>query len=314
MAARAKIATLTLNPALDIATYTDKLEPERKLRCEAPSIDPGGGGINVARAVTRFGGAVTAIVTAGGPTGERLVARVEEEGIHPHVIAIAGDSRQSFSVTERSTGDQYRFVLPGPDFDTAARQAALDAIEEIDADYVVASGSLPPGLPPEFYAEMAHHARETDTRFVVDASGPALIAALEAGVFLAKPNKVELGQIAGRKLTSREEVEAAAKETVAAGKAEVLAVTLGADGGVLVTADETRWVAAPEVEPQSSVGAGDSFLGALVWRLSEGAGLYDAFCHGIATGAAVLCTPGTRLFERDQVRDLLGRMDCGLAP
>src|SRR5512143_3270454 len=141
----ASIVTLTMNPALDIATATDTVVPTHKLRCEAPRYDPGGGGINVARAVHALGGDALAIFPAGGAAGETITRLLRAEGVPYEAVPIAGFTRESLAVEERRSGLQFRFILPGPELGTADQQRCLDrlAAAASQAAYVVASGSLP---------------------------------------------------------------------------------------------------------------------------------------------------------------------------
>ena len=172
----AAIVTLTMNPALDIATTTDRVEPTHKLRCRMPRYDPGGGGINVARAVHALGGDAVAIFPVGGPAGEMIRYMLQQEGVAHHAIPISGFTRESLAVEELASGNQFRFILPGPELSRADQERCLDQLSAATsgAQYIVASGSLPPGVPDGFYARVAELARLQGTRFVIDTSGPAL--------------------------------------------------------------------------------------------------------------------------------------------
>ena len=141
------IVTLTMNPALDIATATDRVVPTHKLRCAAPRYDPGGGGINVARAVHALGGDAVAIFPAGGAAGEMIRHLLDEEDVAYDAVAIAGFTRESLAVEERATGNQFRFILPGPEISEEIQEHCLDQLARraSEADYIVASGSLPLG-------------------------------------------------------------------------------------------------------------------------------------------------------------------------
>jgi len=288
----APIVTLTVNPALDVSTTTETVMPEHKMRCGPSRIDPGGGGVNVSRVIQRLGGHSTAIYAVGGPTGQAYRQLLEAEGITGKAIAIAGSTRENVTIDETSTGQQFRFVLQGPELTEAEWQRCLD---DTDAamhwgGYVVASGSLAPGVPDDFYARVAHRARELGVRCIVDASGPALAAALDEGVYLVKPSGRELGELVGAELGSIADKTAAAQQLVAEGKVEVVALTLGGDGAVLVTADGAVHLPTVPITVRSTVGAGDSFLGAMVLRLAQGHDLAAAFRGGVAAGAATSTT------------------------
>jgi 6-phosphofructokinase 2 len=300
------IVTLTINPAIDISTSVDRVAPDRKLRCEPPRRDPGGGGINVARVIKRLGGNVTAIYTEGGDTGRLLRRLVDAEGIPSLTIRVQEETRFDFTVVEDDTEQHYRFVLPGPHLTETDWQNCLDALASFGErpGYVVASGSLAPGAPTDFYARLARVAKEKGAKFVLDTSGPPLVAAFEEGVHLVKPNLRELRELTGAKLKEDAELIDACRKVVQAGRAEIVTVTLGQRGAFLTTADRVLRADAVPVVEVSAVGAGDSFLGALVWRLAAGAPIEEAFRYGIAAGSAALLTPGTELSRREDIERL----------
>ncbi|HWA63579.1 MAG TPA: PfkB family carbohydrate kinase, partial [Caulobacteraceae bacterium] len=188
------IATLTVNPAVDVSAEVDRLEPERKLRCEAVRHDPGGGGVNVARVIRRLGGDALAVLAAGGDAGARLSRLLAAEGVETRAVPIAGETREDFTALDRSSGRQYRFVLPGPQLARAELQRIVSQTVGLTPkpSVVVASGSLPPGAPPDLYGRLARRLARRGVRMALDASGPALAAGLAAGVWLAKPNLREL--------------------------------------------------------------------------------------------------------------------------
>lgn len=299
----APIVTLTVNPALDISTTTETVAPEHKMRCGPSRVDPGGGGVNVSRVIERLGGHSTAIYAVGGPTGQAYRQLLEAEGITGKAVAIAGSTRENVTIDETSTGQQFRFVLQGPELTEAEWQRCLDATEAAMqwGGYVVVSGSLAPGVPDDLYARVARRARELGVRCIVDASGEALAAALDEGVYLVKPSGRELGELVGAELTTLADKTAAAQQLVAEGKAEVIALTVGGEGAVLVTADSVAHLASPPITVKSTVGAGDSFLAALVLRLAQGHDLAAAFRAGVAAGAATATTEATELCHRDDV-------------
>lgn len=294
-AARPTVLCLTMNPAVDLATETESVVPTHKLRCGDTLHDAGGGGINVARVLTRMGGHCTAVCPAGGSSGQWLQRRMREEGLDSVFLPIADETRVSFTVHEHSTGAEFRFVMPGPHLSEAEWMACLQHLERMALfpDLLVASGSLPPGVPADFYARLARLCRAKGARMVLDTSGPALTAALTEGVYLFKPNLKELAELAGRPLENAAQWQAAARQLVLEGKAEVVALTLGHLGALLVTRD-AMWSAPPlDIPVASAVGAGDSFVGGLVWGLQQGLALEQAFAWGIAAGSAALLHAGT---------------------
>lgn len=306
----AGILTLTFNPSIDVSTSVARLEPEHKLRCGAVRWDAGGGGINVARVVRRLGGEVVAVYAAGGSVGALLRRLSDEEGLESLPVPIAEETREDFTVLEEASGHQYRFVLPGPRLSEPEWRACLDAVARFAAplDFIVASGSLPPGVPEEALADLARHAQARGAKLVVDSTGPALAAALKVGVHLIKPNLRELCELTGESPTGRDEWIAAARRLVASRQVEHVALTLGEHGALLVSADEAWFAAGVPVKIVSAVGAGDSFLGALVWALSGGKSRCEALRHATAAGTAALLSPATDLCHPEDVARLLERV------
>ncbi|MBK6265571.1 hexose kinase [Marivirga sp. S37H4] len=295
-----KIVTLTVNPALDKSTYTELLQPEKKIRCEEPSYEPGGGGINVSRAINILGGESLAIYAAGGPAGDKIESLLKEEGVNQKRITIQSATRENLMVMEKSTGNQYRFGMPGSKLTDKELQQCIDAVKDLpeDVEYLVASGSLPPGAPDDFYAQIAEIARNKNIQCVIDTSGKALKAAAEKGVCLMKPNLGELSSLAGREEISGMEQEEIARQVIDEGKAQILIVSLGARGAMLVTKDNLEYIVPPTVKQNSTVGAGDSMVGGMILSLSRGDELHDAVKWGVAAGTAATMTPGTELCRK----------------
>ena len=306
------ILTVTPNPALDVSTSTQVVESEHKLRCSATRLDPGGGGVNVSRVVRNLGGRSLAVYAIGGPTGEAYRNLLEREGVAGLAVRIAESTRESFTVDETSTGRQFRFVLQGPAFTEAEGCALFDAVrgELPGPGLVVASGSLPPGVPDDFYARLARLSREHGARCVVDTSGDALRAALDEGVYLIKPSKRELGELVGDPIDDDAELIEASRELVGAGKCEIVALSLGGDGAIVVSADQALRLPTPKVDVRSTVGAGDSFLAAFLLRIAQGRDLGEALRAGVAAGSATAALPATALVGADD----LARLAEGLVP
>jgi 6-phosphofructokinase 2 len=301
------IVTLTINPAIDIFVNVGRVEPTRKLRCSAPKRDPGGGGINVARVAHRLGSRVTAIYPTGGAIGKLLHRLVEREGIDSLVTPSHVETRENFMAYEETTGEQYRFVLPGSALHRAEWQAVLDKLTALPEKpkFVVASGSVPPGVPGDFFAHVAREAKQLGAQCVVDTSGPALKAALAQGVTLIKPNLVELSDLVGAALDNDDVRIAACRKLIADGRVKAVALTLGDQGALLVTAGEAFRAQPMAIEPVSTVGAGDSFLGGLVSALDSGHSLQQAFRVAVAAASAAVLSPGTELCRADEVQRLL---------
>jgi len=300
------IATLTLNPALDASTSTERVRSEHKLRCTAARYHPGGGGVNVARVVCTLGGNAVAVYTAGGPVGDSLQKLLNAAGIPQRVVPIEGQTRVSFTVDERATHNQFRFVFPGPHVSPQEQERFYEAVATLHPrpQFLVASGSLPPGVPADFYARFARLAKEWNAKFFLDTSGDALREVGRAGVYLVKPNLRELSEFVGRELKTREDQIAAGREMIRDGRAEVVVLSLGANGALFITADEAEHFPALEVPIRSTVGAGDSMLGGIVFALARGETLRNAVRYGMASGAAALMAEGTELSSREDTERL----------
>ncbi len=305
-----RIATLTMNPALDMSTETDELVANQKLRCSRPRYEPGGGGINASRAIALLGGTSVAVYTAGGQTGRALRQLLDAEGVEAAPIEIAGTTNESFHVAERSTGDQFRFTMPGPHLSEQEWRACLDEVAGLapEPEIVVASGSLPPGAPDDFHTRLASTVNDRGGRLVVDTSGEALQHAIQAGVFLVKPNIRELGQACGRELRTSGEAEDAARSLIAGTPTQTIVVSLGAEGAMLVTADGSERFPTPSTEVRSRIGAGDSMVGGTALALARGEDLVEAVRFGVAAGVAAVMTPGTELCRREDTERLYREM------
>jgi 6-phosphofructokinase 2 len=305
------IVTLTPNPAIDISTSVDEVVPIRKLRCADARRDPGGGGINVARVVRRLGGVVSAIYPAGGATGELLRRLVERERVQGVAIPVAEETREDFTVFDRKSGKQYRFVLPGPPLSEAEWRACLNALEAMQTlpPFIVCSGSLPPGVPDDFYARVARFAKARGSKVVLDTSGEPLASALREGVSVLKPNLRELQELANVPLTDEQSWLAAGRRLIESGSAELIALTLADKGSLLMTRDGALRASVPDVKVVSTVGAGDSFVGGLVWALASGHSTVEAFRWGVAAGTAAVLNPGTELCHADDVARLFEKVE-----
>jgi len=303
----ASILTLTLNPTIDVSTSVARLEPIHKLRCGPVRRDPGGGGINVARVVRRLGSDVVAVYPAGGMIGALLRKLTDMEGVQSQTVTIAEETREDFTIVEEASGQQYRFVLPGPQLSEAEWRSCLQTITALDGglSFIVASGSLPTGVPPDFFGVLAGIAKEKGAKLIVDSTKPVLQAALKKGVHLIKPNLREMRDLMDAPLASKAEWIDACRRLIAAGGVEFVALTLAEGGALLVGRDEAWMAEGLPVKLVSAVGAGDSFLGAYVWALSSGHAPRDALRHAIAAGSAALLTPATDLCRKDDFERLL---------
>lgn len=304
------IVTITMNPAIDKSATVDHVVAERKLYCSEPLFEPGGGGINVSRAVRKLGGESLALYPSGGHSGQTLRLLLDQEGLAHRPVEVAGWTRENLIVLESATGQQYRFGMPGPDLSAKEWQACLEQIFAGGAkpDYIVASGSLPPGVPPDFYARVARLGKQHGSRVVVDASGEPMRLALREGVFLIKPNIREFREMIGEGGEDEARVLALAKKIVLDGESEVVVISLGAAGVLVVSDSGVERLHPPTVPIISKVGAGDSMVAGMVLSLARGNGLRDAVRFGVAAGTAAVMTPGTELCRREDAERLYRQM------
>jgi 6-phosphofructokinase 2 len=298
-----QIITITPNPAIDVSTSIGKIAPFTKLRCTPAHKDPGGGGINVARVVKRLGGQVAAIYPAGGVTGQLLSRLLEREGAQSIAIPAAEETREDFTVFEEATKQQYRFVMPGAPLSEPEWQECLRSLANVEPrpNFVVASGSLPPGIPEDFFGQVARVAKRMDAKVIVDSSGPALRAALKEGLYLIKPNLREFQDLTGTDSADESSLIKAARDLIDRGLVKLVALTLGPRGALFISRDRAFRADGLPIKPASVVGAGDSFLGAMVWSLANGDSLDTTLRYGIAAGSAALLSPGTELCQPSDV-------------
>lgn len=302
---RAQILTLTMNPALDVTTSVDTIRPTEKLRCETARYDPGGGGINVARVAHVLGGSVSAVFPAGGPTGDLLMSLLNDAGVSFRNVPIAAPTRESFTVNENASGQQFRFILPGPRLTFEEHARCLDQLRMAaeSAQFVVASGSLPPGAPADFYQRVADVCQRLGARFILDTSGGGL-KHVSSGIYLLKASARELRECVGLPLATDSEQFAAAHQLIEKGCAQIVLVSLGAGGALLATRHVSQRFSAIPMRGGSGVGAGDAMVAAITIGLNRGWPLAKSVRLGIAAGAAMLMTPGTAVCDRADVEKL----------
>ena len=303
-----KIVTLTINPSLDKSTHFTGLVPEQKMRCENPRYDAGGGGINVSKAISKLGGTTTCVFTSGGAIGEMVTEILLKIGIENVPIKTKNWTRENFIAFDNATKAQYQFGFPGNAFSEEEKEVILQTIKDLPSDYLVISGSLNEGLPTNFYQKIAEIAKKLGTKVIVDTSGEALQKVLESGVYLIKPNIGELAKLIGVERLELTEVENAAKKLIENKSAEIIVVSLGAEGAILVTKEETHLVKAPKAEKRSTVGAGDSMVGGMVWALSQSKTLKEVIQIGVCCGTAATMNEGTQLFKVEDVMRLFEEM------
>lgn len=308
-----RIVTLTLNPALDKISGISQVVPNKKLRCDTPNYEAGGGGINVSRAIHRLEGESLAIFPSGGRNGEILESKLDEEQINYQTIPIQDLTRQNLTVFEGNSNQNYRFIMPGPHISEDEWKKILKSIEDLDPkpDYLVISGSCPNGTPDNYFKKIAKLAKKIEARLIVDTSSETLRAAADAGVYLLKPNIRELGELAGTNIESETHEKEAAQELIDSGKAEVVVVSLGAGGALLVTEEGTEQFRTPTVPIRSKLGAGDSMVAGIVLKLAQGESIRTATQYGIAAGAATVMTEGTELCNKSDTDNLYEKLTEG---
>ena len=297
------ISTITMNPAVDKSTTVEKLIPEKKLRCTDLLIEAGGGGINVSKAIKKLGGESLALFPSGGANGKQLEQILLRENFKYKSIPIEGETRESFTASELSTNAQYRFVMPGSKMSPEGIELFLAAINSLNPlpSIIVASGSLPPGVSDDFFARLAVISKRKGIKLIVDTSGAPLQIAAQEGVYLLKPNLSELSSLVGTDYLQLDEVYNAALEVIEKGHCEIVVVSMGPLGAMLVTKEIYEVVSAPTVKKLSTVGAGDSMVAGMVWMLGQGKSLSEMVRFGVACGTAATMNSGTQLFKPEDV-------------
>ena len=304
----ANIITVTFNPAIDKISSVPVLIPEKKLQCSAPVFEAGGGGVNVSRAIKKLGGNSVAFYLAGGHTGKLFTQMLLEEHVESIVTETQGYTRENLIVLETASNQQYRFGMPGPHIAEGEWQDCLKNINHMPGvEWIVASGSLPPGVPTDIFARIARIARQKNARLIVDTSGDALYQAVQEGVYMVKPNLGELSTLTGTEERHIKSVDEVARQVIARGKCEVMVVSMGPTGAMLVTKDLVKQIIPPPVKIKSTVGAGDCMVAGIVLQLAGNKSLTEAVQYGVACGTAATMNPGTQLCSKEDV-ELLYRL------
>lgn len=303
--------TVTLNPTIDVSTSVRQLINHQKLRCESPLEQVGGGGLNVSTVLQSLGTSCQSFWPKGGIRGEQILSELDGDGIHSLTTSIKGDNRQCFTVYETVSGHEYRFVLPGPTLSEYEQQECVTTIvSNLPSDFLILSGSLPGGIDAAFYAQIITAAKraQPDLKIVIDTSSESLAHALNAGVFLFKPSREEFCELTRHEAQTPELCVNACRDLIMQGKSQVVALTMGAEGSLVVSADEA-WLAHPlPVKVTSTVGAGDSYVGGFVHAIMCGQHLQDAARLGTAAAAAALQTQGKLAFDPELINALASQV------
>jgi 6-phosphofructokinase 2 len=302
--------TLTMNPAIDVSASVEYVIPDDKLRCGSPTYEPGGGGINVARAVRKLGGVALALFPAGGPAGALLCELLDAEGVPHRTLPITGWTRENTNIAERVTRRQFRFVMPGPTLHEREWQSILEQVGAVEPvpRYLVASGSLPPGVPADFYARLARMLGPRRVKLILDASGEPLRRAIDEGVYVLKPSLREFEELTGEEGCEESRLAILGRRLIDEGRCQILILSLGARGVFWMSSSERGRLASPAVPVKSSVGAGDSMVAGVVLSLARGRPLADAVRVGVAAGAASVMNPGTELCRAEDVERFYGEV------
>lgn len=298
------ILTVTLNPCIDKSSSVENLSPETKLRCTELVNEPGGGGINVSKALQKLETPSIALFPAGGHNGNMLCSLLKEENIQFHAVDTKVETRENWIVLETATNNQYRFTFPGREVQEETIKSLVEHISSFAPEYVVASGSLPPGLPYYFYGIIAETVAAAGAKCIIDTSGPALKALQGKNAYLIKPNRGELCKLLEIEKLEKEEIPGAALQAITDGFAEIIVVSMGPDGAWLVSNDEQYFVAAPPVKKKSTVGAGDSMVAGITYCLQKNKSLEESIRFGVACGSAATMNEGTQLFIKEDVENL----------
>ncbi|TDO91975.1 6-phosphofructokinase 2 [Halanaerobium saccharolyticum] len=304
------IVTFTLNPTIDKNSSVDHVKAEDKLYCDKPIFEPGGGGINVSRAIKKLGGSSLLLYTSGGFTGKKLDKLLAEEDLNKKAIEIKAETRENLIITEKTSSLQYRFGMPGPEINDQEYKKIFKVLNGLEPfpDYLVISGSIPEGVSDDIYAEMAELAKKKKAKVIVDVSGPPLKSVIKEGVFLIKPNLGEFQDFVGRELKNEEEIKEEALKLVENKSCQAIVISIGAGGALLVTDQKAEFMRPPTVPIKSKVGAGDSMVAGLVLSLARGDSLKNSFHYGLAAGSAAVMTPGTELCTKEDTNRLFKKM------
>lgn len=304
-----KILTVTFNPTIDAASEAETVRPTRKVRTFDESFHPGGGGINVARVIHRLGGNVVALYACGGVMSNVLNHLMDERGIACKVVSVAGNTRINNVIHERSTGMEYRFVAQGPILKEDEWKKVIEETEKLEWDWLVVSGSLPRGVPVSVYDTFTEMAHKRGAEIAIDTSGESLKHILDiGGLTLIKPSQGEFETSTGKQYHTAREIAIDAQQMVQKGVSKIIAITLGHQGAVLATADTMLYLASPPVRVISASGAGDSFVGGMIYALAKGDDTETAFRLATACGTAAVTEKGTRLCQPETIDSILSQL------
>lgn len=304
------ILTVTVNPAIDVATSVDRVVAGPKLRCGPSHVDPGGGGINVARTITGLGGTANAIVAVGGATGEQLIGMVEDCGVATVAVPVTGQTRQNLAVNDAHTSKQYRFSLASDAWspDDTGRMIQTIKAQATPGGIVVLSGGLAPGMPVGFHRDVQNKLAGITDTIIVDTCDPSLtdlITNANAPLHVLRLDHNEAALAADRQLDSISDCFDFGVGLVERGVAKIVIIGHGEHGSLLVTRGSRLFCHAATVQVVSKIGAGDAFVGAFTLRLARGEPLEYALQWGVAAASATVERQGTSLGSLRATQELL---------
>ena len=307
------VLTITLNPSIDISVLVPQLIPTDKLRCESYEKEVGGGGINVAKGLHRLGIPAEALFFSGGHNGQFIESKLLAEKFIIHPLRLESETRENITVTDQATQLEYRLVNKGNEINPGHEKMVLDKMDDlkIKPEFLVVSGSNPPGISKDFIQKIASWCLTHESKLVLDLPGDPLGEAFKYHPYLIKPNLNEMGHIAGRKKLSQTEAIETAKIWIEKEYAEIIVISMGDQGAIICNKNESHILAPPKVKSLSTVGAGDSMVAGLLYKLHYGSDLKDVLMMGIACGTAATLSRGTKLFDRDQAMILYERIKSG---
>jgi len=303
------VITLTVNPALDKSALVDGLVPEQKLSCYSIRTQPGGGGINISRILSRLQTESTCFFTSGGDNGKYLESLLSKEDLNFTGISVKEATRENLSVSDTRTNLQYRFGMPGNSISKSEMDQIFAAIcQQVKLnDILVLSGSLAQHMPDDFYAQMIKYVENKNLKIIVDTSGSALLKTIEAllPIYLIKPNQKELAQLAGETFLSNKEQENFALHLVNDKHIKYVVVSLGPKGAFIASKTGVIYQRAPSIKVKSTIGAGDSLVAGLVYGIKNNFSAQEMLKFGVACGAATTMSEGTDLASQESINFVL---------
>lgn len=299
------IYTITLNPALDRTIWIDRIRDDVSNRIIDERRYAGGKSIDVSKVLKNFGVDNIALGFVGGFAGRELEGRLLNDGIQTDFVRVSGETRTNIIIHEKETGRQLAFNALGPEIRPSELMQLVEQIEILPCpDVVTIGGSLPPGVSPEIYRKIITLVGRCRSRVVLDVDGPGLLSGIKAHPNIIKPNIHELSELVGHELKEMDEIVEAARE-INQGGVEVVLVSMGAKG-ILLVAKGAEYVAIPpEVKVENTIGAGDSAVAGFVYGLVNGKDLRESLVFAAAAGTATTLRLGTALSQKEDFLNLV---------